>query len=72
MNTLGRSRLTVKYLVACLKLDAEKSEHQILRMDLDLEGVKKRQNYWQLDERVTGSTRRNIADRNVDEFLKVM
>lgn len=31
-----------QYIFAILKFEAEKSEHQILRMDLNLEGVKRR------------------------------
>lgn len=60
------SHTRVQYLFACLKLEAKKSEHQILRIDLNLEGIKRRTKYCQVDEGVTRNTRTYIGDGNVE------
>lgn len=52
----------VQYLFACLKFEAENSEHQILRIDLNLEGIKGRTKYCQVDAGVTRNTRTYIGE----------
>lgn len=56
----------VQYIFACLKFEAENSEHQILRIDLNLEGVKRMPKYCQVSEGVAQNTRTYIGNGNVE------
>jgi hypothetical protein len=53
-------------------LEAEKSNEKVIRMELNLEGVKRKKKYMKLDDRVERSTKRYERDGNVGKFLNIM
>ena len=49
---VGRSYPKINNLIKCLKSEAEKSTQNIERMELNLEGTKRKKKYTELDVRI--------------------
>lgn len=70
-NTLiGRSHPRIKHLVETLKLEAEKSAMKFTRMDLGLEGVKRRRKYIEVDCRIQRATNTLEVTGDIIRFLR--
>lgn len=62
----------IKELVVQLKKESEKANNKIVRMELNLEGVKRKKKYSQLDTRIEKNTKIYEETRDIPRFLEVM
>ena len=66
----GRSHPRINSLIKCLKSEAEKSTENMVRMKLNLEGIKMKKKFTELDKRTAKNTIRFKEDSDVGKFLK--
>lgn len=69
---MRRPNPRVKDLVLKLKAEVERSNHQILRNEMNLEGVKRKLKNRKLDDRINKATLRYLEDGNISKFLSKM
>lgn len=68
-SALGRPHPRVKELITHLKSEAEQSNLKIVRLELHMEGVKRKKKYVKLDERIDKITKRYEENSEIKEFL---
>lgn len=71
-STLGRPHPRVKELIKNLKSEAEQSNLKIMRLELHMEGVKRKKKYMKLDERINKITKRYEENGEIKQFLTKM
>lgn len=71
-SQLGRPHPRVRELIKNLKSEAEHSNLKIMRMELHMEGVKRKKKYMALDERIAKITKRYEENGEIKQFLKTM
>ena len=69
---IGRPHPRFQDLLKCMKGEVEKSELEIVRSEIQLEGIRRKTKYMPLDERIRRNTAKYDENGDVQKFLNVM